>query len=62
MILDGMENMGKRRWDNSDIDEIARLDGIVPPTGMALREVLHEFYGEDLWGRPMMIITWETEK
>jgi len=33
-------------WQDPLVDELARLDGIDPPTGMALKEVLEGFHGK----------------
>ena len=42
-------------WDGAEIAEIARLDGINPPTGRELKRVLEQFYNE---GAELDIITW----
>jgi hypothetical protein len=33
-------------WNSTVMDRIAKLDGIDPPTGVALKEVLEKFHGE----------------
>lgn len=48
------------KWHSPIIDEIARLDGIEPPTGEALRDVLISKNGKiPAEGREAQIIRWE---
>lgn len=48
-------------WSCPEIDEIARLDGIDPPTGEALAELLNSMYKLS-WekGIPFQIIRWRS--
>jgi hypothetical protein len=46
-------------WGWIALDDIAAADGIAPPTGIALRDVLTAYHGP-LTGQPFQIIRWET--
>ena len=47
-------------WDHPHerIDEIAKNDGIVPPTGMGLKAVLESFHGDLYHGETFQVIRW----
>jgi len=45
-VADVNDNFRFHTWNSPVMDRIARLDGICPPTGMALKEVLEEFHGK----------------
>lgn len=53
-------------WDSRQVDELARLDGIVPPLGVELKRVLSIIYGElpkclqAIRWKPSSIV-WETQ-
>lgn len=48
----------EHRWDCSKTDEIAKLDGIVPPTGIELGNVLNRLNKIPVTGAWMQIIRW----
>jgi hypothetical protein len=45
-------------WTSMMADELARLDGIVPPTGVALGNLIAEMHGIFPEGMPMQILRW----
>lgn len=64
LFLDGiaLPNLDFTRlfeWSHPEIDKIARLDGIDPPTGEALRDLLNTMYKLSAEGGiPFQIIRW----
>ena len=44
-------------WDSPEMDEIARKDGIDPPTGRELEKAIKGYYGDERF-YPYQIITW----
>ncbi len=44
---------------NSDGNRIARLDGINPPTGKELVNVLYNLYGREIWDMEFVAIRWD---
>jgi hypothetical protein len=49
-------------WDSKEMDEIARLDGINPPTGLELKNVLFSEYHVPGCGLEMQIIKWKYDE
>lgn len=47
-----------RSWDSGYADYLAERDGIMPSTGVALRDVLREIYGDEFDG-DYQVIRWE---
>jgi len=49
-------------WNSGEMDEIARLDGINPPTGLELKNVLFSEYHVPGCGLEMQIIKWKYDE
>ena len=45
-VSDVHANFKFHKWDSPVMDRIAELDGIKPPTGIALKDVLEKFHGK----------------
>jgi hypothetical protein len=53
--VDGVHRI--QEWNSDFCNELARLDGIDPPTGRQLRRVFEDFYG-DVAGMMFEVIRW----
>jgi len=49
-------------WDSEEMDEIARLDGMNPPKGLELKNVLFTEYHVPGCGLEMQIIRWKYDE